>query len=668
MRWVTVASAVLAGGLVVTVPFASKQVKASDTYEASSGANCTFSSNPDEFLSAQSRAREDVMSRVRKLSVARLTAGNAAAAAPADIPARTFIDDEIFGRLNKEGIRSAPLSSDEEFVRRIYLDLTGRIPTPDQIREFQANGSDLMTRRDALIDKLVDSPEYVDKWSHWFSEWLQMTANNLSTSTNARQIDGRNAHYNYVRAFVQQNRPVRDLVWEALAAQGNNYSPDTAAVNWIIAARTGGGPIQDSYDMAMSRAASSFLGMGHYDCITCHNGRGHLDQLSSWGKSATRMEAWRMAAFFSRTRWTFRTQLALQYVDPMYNSGDVSNATTGQYDLNVTFGNRPARCANAVAPDPRTGRCLAGGNVTPEYRLNALKPKDGNWRASFADYLTDDPMFARNFVNRVWKQMFNLGLVDPVDTLDPDRLDPKNPPSAPWTLQASHPELLERLAESFRGSHYNFKELVRLIVKSSAYHLSSRYDGEWKLDYVPLFARHYPRRLEAEEIHDAIVLATANYNRYNVQATIHRESATAPVQMLPVPVMFAMQLPDISEPRTNGAVVTFLNNFLRGNRDTQQRSQAGSIIQQLTLMNDPFVMTRVKVAASPTLAAIARMGDNRQIVDELFLTFLSRMPSAHERQVAVSHLAKATSTAAKNLAVEDLAWVAINKVDFLFSY
>ena len=104
-------------------------------------------------------------------------------------------------------------------------------------------------------------------------------------------------------------------------------------------------------------------------------------------------------------------------------------------------------------------------------------------------------MFARNMANRVWKQMFGLGLVDPVDSLDPARLDPANPPADPWTLQATHPELLEKLSAEFGKQNFGLRAFLKTIAQSTAYQLSSRYDGEWKEDYVVLFARHYARRM-----------------------------------------------------------------------------------------------------------------------------------------------------------------------------
>jgi hypothetical protein len=260
-------------------------------------------------------------------------------------------------------------------------------------------------------------------------------------------------------------------------------------------------------------------------------------------------------------------------------------------------------------------------------------------------------MFSRNLANRIWKHFFGLGLVDPVDTLDPARLDPRNPPPAPWALQASHPVLLEQLAEEMERSWYNLRAFVRTVVESSAYQLSSRYGGEWKLDYVPLFARHYPRRLEGEEIHDAIVRATGGGAEY-------------PVGGWTAPVAWAVQLPEPAEPRSNGRVAAFMNAFLRGNRDTQPRSQSGSILQQLALMNDPFVTNRVRLSASPVLQQAGKL-DDAGAIDLLFLSFLSRRPDAAERDKALAQLSAAPN---RNAALEDLAWALANKVEFVFSY
>jgi hypothetical protein len=128
-----------------------------------------------------------------------------------------------------------------------------------------------------------------------------------------------------------------------------------------------------------------------------------------------------------------------------------------------------------------------------------------------------------------------------------------------------------------------------------------------------------------------------------------------------------MQLPDPLAPAGTGA--NLLNTFLRGNRDTVLRSSDASIQQRLVVMNDGFITNRTKVAASPELTAVSKMTDNNAIIDELFLTFVSRLPTDDERAKALSYLTTGTSTATlKNNAIEDLAWALISKIDFLYSY
>ena len=125
--------------------------------------------------------------------------------------------------------------------------------------------------------------------------------------------------------------------------------------------------------------------------------------------------------------------------------------------------------------------------------------------------LTENPQFARATVNLIWAELMGVGIVDPPLDFDLARLDPANPPPAPWTIQPSHPELLEALAKDFREHNYDLRRLIRLIVTSSTYQLSSRFDGEWKAAYAPYFARHFVSRLPAEAIADAISQATGNF-------------------------------------------------------------------------------------------------------------------------------------------------------------
>lgn len=612
---------------------------------AITAADCNFLLHPDEFRTAQSRIRRQAHDKAT--SVLRAAAADATVD-PRSIPRRNLIDTHIFDRLQTRNVRSAALTADEEFLRRVTLDLTGRIPDPNTVREFIANTDP--GKRDALVDQLIQSPEFTDKWTWWLGDLLQ---NNLAASNVNRGVNGRNAFYLWMKAKIDERTSLKDIAWQCITGSGTSYFLENGASNFVINSITPGGPVQDQYDAMVSKTASTFLGLGYLDCLLCHNGRGHLDALSLWGKNGTRMEALRMAAFFSRQNIANHPDANTR--DNFFAGARiVTDRATGNYALNTTNGNRPARCAPGATVN--NNRCSATMNLEPEYMFTGAKPNPSQtWREAFADQLTADPMFARNLANRLWKEMFNLGLVDPVDTLDPARLDPANPPAEGWALQATHPELLEALAAELRASNFDLRAFLKLIATSSAYQLSSRYGGDWNIDYVPLFARHFPRRLEGEEIHDAITKATGAMPSYTVQN-------------LPGVFQWALQLPDSSEPRSNGAVATFLNAFLRGNRDTQQRSQSGSILQRLYLMNDNFVISRVKVAASPNLRALAAINDPAAVTSELYLLFLGRGPTDTERRESTTFLARPTTQAARSTAVEDLAWALINKAEFIHSY
>lgn len=590
------------------------------------GVNCTYKADPEDVLTASTRARARVAENLRR--VQRMAADRPSALMPpGSVPVKSFIDEAIFGKLVERNVPSAGLAGDEEFLRRIYLDLTGRIPTAAQVRAFVADPD--AGKRDRVIDALLYSPQFTDRWVLWLGDLLGNASVNSYFNL---QAQGRNAFYWWMWQNLDQSMSLKDMAWHLMTAKGSNF--ENGAANYVLRNATPGGPAQDTYDTAAYRAARDFLGIGHYDCVLCHNGRGHLELVSLWGKGATRQEAQQFAAFFARQR---NATITTDRANPEVNARNVTDATTGTYDLNTGFGNRPIRSPYGTMR-----------SLTPVYRDGRM-PSRADWRGDFADFLVTDPMFAVNFANRIWKQLFNLALAEPVDQLDPLRLDPANPPAAPWALQASHPELLQKLAAELRARDFNLREFVRLIVSSNAYQLSSQWEGNYSVEHLNLFARHYPRRMEGEEIHDALLIATGVMPSYAVPGMDN--------------VQWALRLPEPTLPAGS-----WMHNFYRGNRNTTERMQSASIQQQLSIMNDTFITSRTKVAASAPLRAIAAKTNVNEIVDDLWYTFLSRGPSAAEREKAVATFARANTTALKNAAVEDLAWALVNKLDFIFSY
>jgi hypothetical protein len=224
--------------------------------------------------------------------------------------------------------------------------------------------------------------------------------------------------------------------------ENNPVTPTPAS--YMVGGRVVGGPIHDTYDGMAVNLARDFLGLGHVDCILCHDGKGHLDSLSVWGAKTKRLEGWQLAAFFSQTALT-RPRITPPAgggaaVQPRWwVVGEPDRARP--YRLNTTTGNRPTRQPGS-----------AGGLdvVTPVYPFGGGAPQGGeNYRQALAKALTADPQFARAIVNYVWKAFFSRGLVEPVDQLDLARLDSSHPPPAPWEIQSPHVDLLNALAKSF---------------------------------------------------------------------------------------------------------------------------------------------------------------------------------------------------------------------------
>lgn len=600
-------------------------------------ADCSFfKEGPEKFTTAVSEHREEIAR-----TTAWVSSKTAAGEAGANVVRKNFIDAYLFDAMGSAGVQPALLCTDSEYIRRVTLDLTGRIPSSADVRTFVASKDP--QKRDALVNSLLGTPEFVDRWTMYFGDLLKNTA--FATNIN-RYIDGRTAFYNFIKDSIAQNKPYNQFATELLTASGDSFL--VGAANFTVGGTVPMGPIQDTYDGMVVQSANSFLGINVFDCLLCHSGAGHLTQVNSWGTHHTRTQAWGMSAFFARTN----IQRVTVSPQPQIIKSIVTDRTTGNYQLGTTSGNRVPRT------DP-------GGatSVSPAYIFNGQAPAAStNYRVEYAKALTGDIQFARAAVNYLWAHFFGMGLVDPPNGFDLERLDPNNPPPAPWTLQPTNPGLLNTLAQQFISSGYNLQYIMKLITQSSAYQLSSRYDaGTWSDAYIPYFARHFVRRLDAEEIHDAVAKATGILGNYVIQATYNGTAYNT------TPVQWAMQLPDTTEPNSDRTAQSFLNLFLRGDRDQKPRTDAASIQQALGLMNNTFVLTRIRSNNSQTRVAqlLAANLSNDALIDELFLTTLSRFPTPQEKTTLLGVLSGSTNKAST---VEDIQWSLLNKVDFSYNY
>jgi hypothetical protein len=269
--------------------------------------------------------------------------------------------------------------------------------------------------------------------------------------------------------------------------------------------------------------------------------------------------------------------------------------------------------------------------------------------------LTSHPQFARAAVNRFWAEFFGAGIVDPVEDFDLDRQDPKNPPPAPWTVQPTHPELLEALADDFRKNGHDLQRLMKLITKSAAYQLSSRFPGEWKEAYARYYARKLVRRLKAEEVYDSITGATNQFLEVPIRGTDFRARWATELR---TPEDMKQGLPGFRDANF------FLEVFGQNNREYSERKNDPEITQAILMMNSPFVLRRLQPVPGSFAAALrARSASDEETITERFERFLVRRPDAREMAFAKDMF---QTNPAK--ALEDLQWLLVNKLEFLFNY
>src|SRR5262249_51969234 len=200
------------------------------------------------------------------------------------------IDKYIFDAIKAAGVTPAPKTTDFEFIRRATLDLTGRVPTPLRVQQFIADVS--ADKRAKLVEELLASNEWVDKWTMYYGDLFKNTQVIRSLNI-VRYAPGRNAFYTWIKNSLASNKSYAQMATELIAATGEN-SYTQCELNWLIAAAVNGGPRtgQDLFDQAAANTAETFLGIAHMNCILCHDGRRHLDTLSLWGSGATRLTGW----------------------------------------------------------------------------------------------------------------------------------------------------------------------------------------------------------------------------------------------------------------------------------------------------------------------------------------------------------------------------------------
>jgi hypothetical protein len=542
-------------------------------------------------------------------------------------PIRAYIDQFIFARMQRDKIPHAPVAGDSEFARRAFLDATGRIPSPDQLQTFLASAAS--DKRDKLIDQLTTSSAFVDKWTFYFEDLFR---------AGGRMGPGLNLFHFWIREWLTLDRPYNEVATDLLTGAGKtSFSVPGGMYFARDFVKAKDDPTEpdahdlvdqnDTVDEFTVTYSKVFLGL-NMACISCHDGARHLEKVNLFLAGKKREDFFGQAAFFGNTRqimnWEFGYQANTEYT--------VDDKGPG-YDAKAV----------SIVRVPRRG-----GNAAPRFILTGETPAaDKNHRDELARMITGNIQFSRALVNRIWGELMGFGIVEPVDEFDLARYDPKHPPPAPWSIQPSNPELLDAMAKDFAAGNYSFRGLVRNIMKSSAYQLSSSFPSEWKPEYTSYYARKYVRMLTAAELHDAIVLATAKPGE--------------PVKAAGTDGM-VMQMPEPG--KAGDDVKGFLHVFGQSNRDDMPKKVPQSSLQAMLLMQSKIVTERVLAKGGTRVEQLLQDApDDTALVERLYLVTLSRKPTAPELDTALKAL-----TPDRRRGAENLQWALINSPEFIFNY
>jgi hypothetical protein len=501
----------------------------------------------------------------------------------------TLADNFTLKKWKELGLVPSELCSDEQFIRRVSLDLTGTLPTPAKLKAFLADGDP--KKRDKLIDELLESPEYAYFFATKWADVLRVKRRGQPT-----RAYGTFGFHGWIKDSMARDKPYNEFAREILAATGDEQT--SPPVVWYKELATPENFVDDT--------AQVFLGQ-RLACAQCHH-----HPYEKWSQD----DYWGLAAFFGRVQ---RKNVVIPGQDPnnqntrlavfSKSTGPVNNKRTGQ-----------------VAPTkPLDGTPMdIGPEEDPRQRL--------------VDWMTakENPFFAKAVANRYWAHFFGRGIVDPLDDM---RVT--NPPS--------NPELLDALAKDFVEHGYSLKHLVRTLVKSRTYQLSSTPNDFNKHDKQN-YARYYPRRMPAEVLLDAVNQVTDSPTAFGGLPT----DTHAPKR--------AIMLPDESFQSY------FLDVFGRPQRisaSESERVSEANLAQALHLLNSDEVQQKLTRAGGRADTLSKDMRPDAEKVEELFLWAFGRKPEKVQLDKALEHIAKHKDN--KKVAYENILWALLNTKEFIFN-
>ena len=557
----------------------------------------------------------------------------------------SFIDDQVFAKLTALRIPASRRSSDEAFVRRVFLDAIGVLPTEEETNTFLADKRP--DKRAQLIDSLLQRPEFVDFWTMLLADLMQ---NRKERDHDVRGVKGVRAFHQWLRAQVAANRPWNELARSVLTSTGS--TDEHPEVGYYVV--TIGEFRQPQQSDVVASVAQAFLGT-RIGCAKCHN-----HPLEKY----TQDDYYHFAAFFSRvafdrkssqsgpTELTMATehqqnqqrhlahlhrQLAEKEKLPVPDKEEEARKQDQQLaDLRKQIEGLAAEIEKinlspVTVSQPRTNEQL---KPQPLDRATIAIAPGSDPRVALVDWMTSgqNEAFNGNIVNRIWKHYLGVGLVEPVDDLRAS-----NPPS--------NPALWKALTDDFAANRFDLKHLMRIILNSQTYQLSAETTADNESD-TRFYSHYYARRLPAELLLDAISQVTAIPDQFPGYPDGIR----------------AVQLPD------PGLDSYFLRLFGRSDRVTAcacERSGDVTMSQLLHLQNGDTISRKIEAPNGYLSEMLKGTSDNAEAIDRLFVATLARTPTETEKNAVLGQLLPGSP---REEIFRDLMWALLNAKEFSFNH
>lgn len=528
------------------------------------------------------------------------------------------IDRLVSDQLKKSNVKPARLTTDEQFVRRVWLDLTGRLPMPADIKEFAADKSP--NKRAQLIDKLLETDDFA---RHWALYWRDVITSKL-TDQRAQLFAG---HFDkWLTAQIKANRKWSEITRDILTATGEIRfaEADKNGQAFLLASRRG----MDAPTELAAETSRIFLGI-QIQCAQCHDHPSDVWKRQQFHELAAYFARYRERPIFEEMKLLGSTLVSLPFGEHRMPGTDDPKKST------------------PIAPKFIDGKGPKGGELKAgAFKPNAPKgpfkgPFGGPFKGGFKDAggladldrrkaLADaivspqNPWFAGALVNRVWGELMGQAFYMPIDDLGPEK-------------EAFMPEVLARVAGAVRGGDYDVRELFRVVLNTETYQRQIR-PGE-SPDQHQLFASHNMTRLSANALWQSLV------------DTLGQMGGPGPKGMA------------FAGPFARFGSLEFLFKQEFGyDPSTRPEEVEGSVSQALLLMNNPTINQKIRASGSNLLARIlSSYSEDDEAIRMVYLRTLARRPNDRELARCRQHVRSATSRAE---AYEDLLWALINSTEY----